>query len=462
MKKYLLYIIFPLLFCFNACDLEDESEFSAQSNSVPLNDLIPAAISQLAYNQSALHGRSCALIMHYLQSSESRVFFGNFNLPRTWYDATWIDGFYGGSLASANEMKRLATEEGNNNVIAISLILMANEFSSLTNTFGDIPFSEALQGADNITPKYDSQEDIYQEIFRMLDEAVQLIGSTGIASGLGQSDLVYRGDMQAWRRLANGLKARNLLNQRNQVPGMESEILSLIDASFSSSNEQANFNFDGDLNTNPLAKFGDERPSTLLLNPYFSNILIITDDPRFSSYAFSDFPAWQYYGDPQLTWSQFDSAIPILSYTELLFMKAEVQFHIGASMDEVSSSLLDAISSNMADNNVEIDSDVESFMSDAADLDGLNNEEALQKIIEQTYVSYYGYNFEQAWNNYRRTGYPDIVVEVDTPSPNNPSNILPRRLLYPKNEVDFNQANLEEAASRQGGALLDDDIWLFQ
>jgi len=169
-----------------------------------------------------------------------------------------------------------------------------------------------------------------------------------------------------------------------------------------------------------------------------------------------------YFGDPQLRWAQFDSSIPILSYTELLFMKAEALFHMGAPMDEVSSSLAEAISSNMADNNVGIDFNVESFISDAANLNGLNNDEVLQKIIEQAYVSYYGYNFEQAWSNYRRTGYPEIEVAADIPSPNNPSNIIPRRLLYPENELEYNNANYLDAVTRQGGDLMDDEIWLFQ
>jgi len=244
MKKNLLYIILPLLFFFSACNLQDDSEFSNQFNTVQLNDLMPAAMSQLAYNQSSLHGRTCALIMQYFLSLDSRIFFGTYNLPANYFDFAWVSGFYGGSLASANEMKRLAIEEGNNNIHAISLILLANEFMLLTNTFGDIPFSEALQGADNITPKFDTQEVVYDEIIKMLADARMLIGSTGLDNRLAQIDLVYSGDMQAWKKLACGLSARCLVNLQKQIPGQELQILNLIDASFSNSTEQANYNFD--------------------------------------------------------------------------------------------------------------------------------------------------------------------------------------------------------------------------
>lgn len=463
MKKNLLYIILPLLFCFNACNLQDESQIPDEFNTVELNDLIPAAMSQLAYNQSALHGRISGRIMQYFQSLDSRIVFGVYNLEAGHFNTTWGLGFYGGSLASANEMKRIAIEDGNQNVHAISLILMANEFMSLATTFGDIPFTEALQGADNITPKYDTQEVVYDGIIEMLTEATVLIGSAGLDNELAQSDLVYGGDMQAWKKLANGLTARCLVNLQKQVPGLESQILSLVDASFSNRSEQANYNFDL-INACPLGQFGKRRPGTLVIHPIFANILITTGDPRLLSYAVSDFPEWNFYDGEvsQLTWAQFDSSIPILSYTELLFMKAEVEFHMGASMDDVNASLVEAISSNMEDNNIELDSDVQSFISEAANLEGLNDEEVLQNIIEQAYISYYGYNFEQAWSNYRRTGYPEIENNEDLNSVHNPSNIIPRRILYPESEVEYNNANYLEAVTRQGGDLMDDEIWLFQ
>lgn len=461
MNKHLKYILVGFLICLQSCSFQDDSLSNQELNETTEFELMISAMFQMAFNQSALPGRTFAGFMQYLNPSDTRIVFFNYNVGSEYFDDMWVQGYYGGSLASANEMKRLAEENGNDLAVAVSLILLANEFGNLTNVFGDIPFTEALEGNQNIFPSYDSQEEVYQGILQMLDEAIALIGSNGFEDSLLGLDLIFSGEMQSWVKLANGLKARLLLNQNNRVPGMEAEILSLIDNSFTDRKEQADFEF-FNLWENPLHTFGETRPSSFFISEYFANILLTTDDPRLDTYADSDFPEWNYHGTDELVWAVEDSVIPILSYTELMFMKAEVLLQSGASSDEVELVLKDAILNNMEDNRLVIDSDVENFVSIASNLDGLNETQILEKIISSAYVSYYGYNFLQSWNNYRRTGYPELPDAGFTPGENNPSNVVPRRLRYVQNEIDFNSTNVQEAISRQDGDLLDDDIWIFR
>jgi hypothetical protein len=81
-------------------------------------------------------------------------------------------------------------------------------------------------------------------------------------------------------------------------------------------------------------------------------------------------------------------------------------------------------------------------------------------MIEK-YKAMYGQAPIQVWNDFRRTGFPALTPNPDGVNGNNPSGIVPRRLLYPITERQSNPIPYEEAIQAQGGHLLDDDIWVF-
>jgi hypothetical protein len=91
-------------------------------------------------------------------------------------------------------------------------------FSYLTDLFGDVPYSGALQGLvkDGVIPSvYDTQESIYTDFFSELDEANTLLSSGVINFGAG--DLIFGGDPASWRKFGNSLKLR-LLNRCAGTP----------------------------------------------------------------------------------------------------------------------------------------------------------------------------------------------------------------------------------------------------
>lgn len=62
---------------------------------------------------------------------------------------------------------------------------MASEYGLATSFFGDIPFSEALKGTDNLKPSYDAQQDVYKGVQAMLDDAISDLNSgTGYGGGI--------------------------------------------------------------------------------------------------------------------------------------------------------------------------------------------------------------------------------------------------------------------------------------
>src|SRR5690606_20607622 len=84
------------------------------------------------------------------------------------------------------------------NQIAVAKILKAFYFWNITDRWGDVPFTESLQGANDFTPKYDSQESIYYALFDMLEEANAMIVPGNIPG-----DIIYNGDMTKWKKLGN-------------------------------------------------------------------------------------------------------------------------------------------------------------------------------------------------------------------------------------------------------------------
>jgi len=466
MKKYfgfLLLIILGLL----SCNFEDDSVLQEDIKSVEAKELLPSAIQQLAYNQSALGGRTCAAIMQYLKGLDAK----NLNLEQyrfesDFFNIMWNQGYYTGSLISLHDLQMLAIEEGSGDLHAIAKILQAYEFTMLSSFFGDIPFTEALQGEEFITPQYNTQEDVINGVQELLDEAISLIGTKTSNTDIASDDLLYQGDLQLWKKLAIGLKAKYFLNARNRNQNLDNEILELVNNSFSSSSEQAEFVYNNGV-PNPQYTFEIHRPSTINIADFFIEQLSSTDDPRFSKFAIEgQFSDWDYFDPENFTpiWFEEMASIPILSYTELLFIRAEILVHQGTFNSEIAAALEMAIRSSMSDNNVVMDATTELFITNMTDFTGLDQEQILERVVEQAYVAYYGFNHQQAWNNFRRTGYPSIssTANPNFPNDNNPSSSIPKRFIYPLSEEVHNEENLEAAVNNQGGALLDDELWIFQ
>jgi hypothetical protein len=111
-----------------------------------------------------------------------------------------------------------ATESGDKALEGAAKAMRAWAFMYLTDAWGDVPYSEALQGFNvdgTLTPKYDKQADIYADLLVQLEDANQLLASTTLNFGSG--DLIYGGDPVKWRKFANSLKLR-LLNRAAGTP----------------------------------------------------------------------------------------------------------------------------------------------------------------------------------------------------------------------------------------------------
>jgi hypothetical protein len=97
---------------------------------------------------------------------------------------------------------------------AIARILRAWAFANLTDTYGDVPYSESCLPQEQaiFSPKYDTQQSIYTDLFKELKEAVAQLDEAKVS--YGSADLIYGGDVVKWRKLGNSLRLRLALRIR--------------------------------------------------------------------------------------------------------------------------------------------------------------------------------------------------------------------------------------------------------
>ena len=128
--------------------------------------------------------------------------------------ATTIDGMYTGAYVGELEDYAKVIELGqastSPNVWGPAQIMQSWTYQNMTDIWGDIPYSEALQGdlpGGPLKPKYDLQKDIYYGLLASLTTASTAM-STATDAGLGTADLIFQGNSARWVKFANSLRAR--------------------------------------------------------------------------------------------------------------------------------------------------------------------------------------------------------------------------------------------------------------
>ncbi|MFN0292320.1 SusD/RagB family nutrient-binding outer membrane lipoprotein [Pedobacter helvus] len=140
--------------------------------------------------------------------AEGRVF--RYDIRRTWADYTWNTWYV--NATDLKDIYAIASKPGsvNKSYQGISLITQAWVYQLITDTYGDVPYTEANEGRyGNYQPVFDKQKDIYLDLFEKLEQANELLKEN--AEIVATSDPVYRGDIAKWRRFGNSLYLRLLL-----------------------------------------------------------------------------------------------------------------------------------------------------------------------------------------------------------------------------------------------------------
>lgn len=138
------------------------------------------------------------------------------------YNNTYYQTLYNATYDNLNDYNLIqAQAAAYPNHAAIARIMKAYDFLLLVDQYGDVPYSQALQGLSNVAPKYDKAQDIYTDLIAQLKGAIKDIDAAADAgTPVGAEDVVFGGGatgMTRWKRFANSLRLRILLRESSAV-----------------------------------------------------------------------------------------------------------------------------------------------------------------------------------------------------------------------------------------------------
>jgi len=136
----------------------------------------------------------------------------HYNVTGSDNDSGWFIAYVRGltnlRLARAKYKERKVVPE---NQVAATKILEAMLMGQVTALFGDVPFTQAIKSDSTVTPKYDSQANVYKHVNQLLDEAISTL-SNNSSSAISEDVTTLGGDPVKWMKVAYTLKARHLMH----------------------------------------------------------------------------------------------------------------------------------------------------------------------------------------------------------------------------------------------------------
>jgi hypothetical protein len=397
-----------------------------------------------------------------------------------------------------NTTKSLPTRS---NLYNMARILQAYGFLILTDSYGDIPYSEAAKGyTDQIVfPKYDTQQTVYAGIIKELTEATAALDASKTVEN---ADVLYGGNIALWKKLGNSLLLRvGMRLSKVDAPQAQQLVQKAFQAGVMEVNtDNAFIKHDANYTNAIGALLNSTEANNIYLGTPFVNYLQTTNDPRLKSIAV------RYVGatsgtlqtaarantDPTVQigmpfgfdmgtivsevsksklasfydYSQVDrnrlvkTTAPMFlvtaSQTQLLLAEAaqkgwitgtsvETFYNKGVKLHMEQMALYDA-------NSAIASSAIDAYLK-ANPYSATN---ALEQINTQYWVASF-LNGPEAFANFRRSGFPNL-----TPNPFPGKSIkgsFIRRLTYPNSEISVNSTNVKEAITRMGADDLDTKVW---
>jgi len=194
--------------CDDALDINTDPN---NPTSAPLGQLLPSAQAAMAttFGQNTGGVNNAAMTFAH-QVVNFRV--DQYALTGTSFSNDWAR-IYASSLQDFEVIINEGTASESWHYVGIAQIQKAFIFGILVDLFGDVPYSEALLGGENFAPIYDGGQSVYADLFLVLDDAIANLAKTSTLSPSGD-DVIYNGDLDAWRSLAKALKLKMYNNAR--------------------------------------------------------------------------------------------------------------------------------------------------------------------------------------------------------------------------------------------------------
>ncbi|MFC3758777.1 SusD/RagB family nutrient-binding outer membrane lipoprotein [Chryseobacterium tructae] len=480
MKK-LIYIcsFLALVGSTVSCDRSlDEINKDTSRINVPVAS---ALLVPIQYNMATVgYNRANDFTFDIMQVSLDFPNEGN-SLSRYYLTEKTGNGFWDNSyrwLKQVDDLKKAAISEGDKNYQAISMVLNAWIYSNLTDTYGDVPFSEASQLDDKVMyPKFDRQKDIYIKLLDDLKAANSLFITNKTLTG---GDLFFKADSDpngiiGWKKFCNALSLRlliRILNKDGEV-NVRERIQEIINNPttypiFQNNAEGAKVDLTGIFPLMPPIARPQDFTTGRAASEFFVETLKANNDPRMALFfSQAKDPKTNanlgYLGAPSgyaqgtvftyqpsnLNQNLAKAPLKILvyPYAELQFTLAELAFK----------GIIQGSAKTFYENGVKAAIEQWGAVVPANYFDnpvvafGTGD---MKKIMLQKYVALFFVDHQQ-WFEKRRTGLPVL--------PNNGGLLnggnLPQRLMYPPNTRVLNKENYQAAVQQMGGDDINVKVW---
>ncbi len=414
--------------------------------------LLPGAQITLGYVLGGDIGRytSC-WTQHHAGVDRQHADYSLYRITETDVNTLW-NNLYATTLSDLDIIIQKSADDSSPHYSGVAKIMTANTLGILTDLYGDIPYSDALQNGENLTPTYDTGESIYVAIQQLLDEGISEVTAVGSSKSPGSDDLIYGGDLSAWVAAANSLKARYHihLSELNASTAYTNALAAINAGAISSNAGDAEVPFGAAATeANPWFQFEQQR-SDVDMGEFFIDLMNSIADPRVTVFA-SPNQGGAYVGAPQgvagvdaspfgPAYGSSASPVPLISYVETKFIEAEA--NLGTDNAAAAAAHNEAIIASLAKFGVS-DATYE-----AAQADETGASINLTKIITHKYIALY--TQLETYNDLRRT---DNLVGI-TSATTGTSNIddIPSRFPYPLSE------RLSNGANRPSGVTLNDNV----
>lgn len=456
--------IFMVFLLFSSCSkLEDLNNNIKDPTKVPGESLFTGAQSALIKQMVSPNVNSNIFRMFVQQWTETTyIDEANYDIVTRPIPGNFWNTLYRDVLMNFKESAKVLSADGDlpgddpavlQNKLAICEIMTVYTYSVLVETFGDIPYSQAL--GDNLLPGYDDGLTVYKDLIDRLNAAIAKLNQN--QGSFGGYDNMYNGDVIGWFKFANSLKLRMGL------------LLADVDAALAKTTvEAAAPNVIDDNAYNAAITFKTSQPNN---NPANENLVlsgrndfvaantlvdVMNDlaDPRRAFFftdlngeyiggiygASNDFTQFSHV-NPTLTEPDYEGMMFDLAETEFLLAEAaERGFSVGGTAAEHYAHGIIA----SCDYYGVASSDRDAYLASAKVAYSSAAGDWKEKIGMQKWIALYNRGFE-SWTAFRMLDYPKLVAPPDADTP------LPIRLTYPVSEQTLNGDSRAAAAAKIGG-----------
>ncbi len=419
----------------------------------PLNGMLVTATYESALDVYRV-GYETSYLVQYLSSNvqgSDRDIYNEVD-----YSSRWTAIY--AAMMNVRQMNDKAAAEGAYHHLGVGKILMAMNLNLLINTFGDVPYSEALMGQSLLIPTFDNQAALFDTTIALLDQGITELNKTGTSLVLdATSDLIHGGDVAAWIKTAHGLKARFLNQRTKKADYSAAAVLGELASSYTSGSDDAALTaFDGRSPWNEVAndninllldgwlstQFVDALDGTTfgVVDPRLPKIATIT---RFGDYRGTPNGAGRVgtgtnqeesYLSVDGFYSKGNAPLWLVTYTELKFIEAEAALR-SSDRPRAYTAYIEGIRSHMEKLGVAA-GDITNYINNPTVNVGQANL-TLADIFKEKYVAMFLH--PEAWVDARRFdyGYKDFTLPQ-----NAAMNTFIRRFAYPTVEISRNSANV--------------------